>query len=277
MRHNLRTISASLCVGVTLVACAADSTSPNAAGGRQMTISFASGATAGASASRNTVAGSLRSITATSGADALVITKAQLVFARLELQKSGATCTSTADAGDDDHGDDNSCAELELAPSVVDIPVNGTLVTALNVTVPAGSYSALEAKIRAVQSNKGHDGKGTSAFLTAHPEFAGVSVRVEGTFNGKAFTFTGAPRAELETVFNPAITVADSGANITVHLDIATWFTTSSGALIDPSTANAGGVNATLVETNIKRSFHAFRDDDRNGDDDHGEHGGGHN
>jgi hypothetical protein len=51
-------------------------------------------------------------------------------------------------------------------------------------------------------------------------------------------------------------------------MDLTTWFRTQAGALIDPSTANAGGPNAVLVAENIKRSFHAFRDDDRDGDDD---------
>ncbi len=275
MRPDIRTTLASLCIGATLAACA-DSTSPGAAGRQPMAISFSSGPASGASASRTGVAGSLRSITATSGADAIVITKVQLVFARLELQKAGASCTSTSDAGDDEHVNENDCAELELAPSVVDVPVNGTVATALNVTVPAGTYSALEAKIRPVVTNKEHDGAGTSAFLVAHPEFAGVSVRVEGTFNGKAFTYTGTPRAELETVFNPALGVTDGGASITVHVDIASWFTTSSGALVDPATANAGGANENLVAANIRQSFHAFRDDDHNGVDDRGEHGGGH-
>jgi hypothetical protein len=237
-----------------------------------MTVSFTTARSSGASASLASLGGSSRSITATSGADVLVINKAQLVFARVELQLAGATCNSSEDAGDGDHNNDNSCAELELAPSVVDLPVTGAIATALNVTVPAGTYSAFEAKIRPVDSKRG---AGSAAFLTAHPELAGVSVRVEGTFNGKAFTYTGAPRAELESVFNPPLAVADKGANITINVDLANWFKTSSGVLIDPATANAGGTNATLVAANIRKSFRAFRDDDRDGRDDQGQRGVG--
>ena len=65
--------------------------------------------------------------------------------------------------------------------------------------------------------------------------------------------------------------VADStGANITIKVDLTNWFRTSSGTLIDPATANAGGTNAALVSSNIARSFKAFRDDDHDGRDDHG-------
>lgn len=273
MQPNIRTIATSLCLGAALTACAADSTSPAASGRQPMTVSFSTAATSGPSASVAGLGGSTRSITATSGTDVLIITKAQLVLARVELQQVGATCTSAATAGDDNHGDENKCAELELAPTVVDLPVGTAVAAALNVTVPAGTYSALEAKIRPVNANQEHDGAGSAAFLSAHPELAGVSVRVEGTFNGTAFTYTGAPRAELESVFNPPMAVTDKGANITVHADLATWFKTSSGTLIDPTTANAGGTNASLVAANIQKSFRAFRDDNHDGHDDHaGDH-----
>lgn len=267
MRPNLGTIFASLCAGAILAACAADSTAPGGSARQPLTVSFATSATSGATFA-------IAPANATSGADVLVITKAQLVLARIELERVGATCSSDAAAGDE-HGDDDTCAELELAPSVVDLPVNGTVATALNVTVPAGTYSSFEARIRPVESNGGRDGAGTAAFLAAHPDLAGVSVLVEGTFNGKAFTYRGSPRAKLESDFNPPLAVTTAGANLTVHVDLANWFKSQSGAFIDPSTGNAGGTNASLISANIMRSFRAFRDDNRDGHDDHGEHGSG--
>jgi hypothetical protein len=251
-----------------LAACGAlacsESTSP--AGGRPITVSFSTATLAGASLSRTAAPGAARDVSLSAGADALVITRVQLVVARMELQRVGATCTSDAAMGDDDV-DDNECAELELAPTVVDLPVNGTVVSILNGSVPAGSYSALEAKIRPLRADSEH-GRSSSAFLTAHPELNGVSVVVEGTFNGTRFTYQGAPRAELERTFNPPLVVEATTPNLTVSVDLTTWFRAQSGGLIDPSTANTGGPNAAIVAENIKRSFHAFRDDDRDGDDD---------
>jgi hypothetical protein len=252
------------------LACA-ESTSP--AGGRPMTISFSTAAPTGASLS--SAADASREVSTASGSDALVITKAQLVVARIELQRVGATCTSESATGDDEAENENECAELQLAPSVVDLPVNGTVASALSVAIPAGSYSALEAKIRPLGAN-GEHGRGTSAFLAAHPDLAGVSVVVEGTFNGKGFTFRGAPRAELERVFNPPLDVDAASLNVTIGVDLANWFKSRTGALIDPSTANAGGANATVVADNIKRSLRAFRDDDRNGHDDEDDDRRGH-
>jgi hypothetical protein len=102
-----------------------------------------------------------------------------------------------------------------------------------------------------------------------------VSVRVEGTFNGTAFTYTGAPQTELEAVFNPALAVDAAPVNLTVHVDLNSWFRNQAGALIDPSTANPGGANAGVVSDNIRRSLKAFHDDNRDGRDDD-EHTGTH-
>lgn len=272
MRNNTFSTSIGLLACAVLAGCAADSMGPNGTSPRSVSISFAATAANSASASLSS-SGALFS---SAGVDAIVITKVELVVARLELQRVGATCTSDASAGDDDHGDDDRCAELELAPSVVDLPVDGTVASKLQVAVPAGTYSALEAKIRPIRTNNGNDGRGTSAFLAAHPDLAGVSVRVTGTFNGKPFIYTGSPKAEFETAFNPPVSVDSTGVNLTVHVDLSTWFRTNSGTLIDPATANAGGVNAALVTENIRRSFKAFRDDDHDGRDDHGEHGSDH-
>lgn len=270
MRYHSLLASAALGVASVLTGCAAESTGPaGATPPRTISLSLsATGPLGNASASLGGRTASSLTVTG-STVDALVITKVQLVLARLELQRSGATCTSSASAGDDERADE-SCAQLELAPTIVTVPVDGSIANALSVSVPSGSYSAFEAKIRPVEARR----NGSAAFLAAHPEFAGVSVRVEGTFNGKAFTFLGAPSAQLESVFNPPLVADASGINITVRVDLTNWFRTPAGALIDPASANAGAANAGLVSGNITRSFSAFRDDDHNGHDDHGHDGG---
>ena len=254
-------------IASALTACSSDSTNPGNTPGA-VSLSFA---TTGSTTTSASVAPSSSSVLAlAAAADSLVITKAQVVLARLELQRSGATCTSTEVAGDDDTADSSSCAELELAPSIVNLSVNGSVTQALNSSIPSGTYTAFEAKIRAVEAKR----TASTAFLAAHPEMVGASVRVEGTFNGKAFTYIGAPKAELEGLFNPPLVADSTGANITINVDLATWFRTSSGTLLDPATANAGGTNAELVSSNIARSFKAFRDDDHDGHDDHGSDAG---
>ena len=58
-----------------------------------------------------------------------------------------------------------------------------------------------------------------------------------------------------------------------VHVDLATWFASGAGRLVDPRTAGAGTDNARIVSRNIKRSFRAFRDDNHDGHDDHADRG----
>jgi hypothetical protein len=267
MHSRLLSLLGISALGATLVACAADSTGPNGSAAGSVSLSF-SATGASTTASRTALGGGTLSsaLAGSSSVDALVITKAQLVLARLELERAGAQCTSETEAGDDNPSSNEDCAELELAPTVIDLPVNGSVVSALSVAVPAGSYTALEAKIRPVEARR----RGASAFFAAHPELANASVRVEGTFNGTAFTYTGAPRAELESLFDPPLVANADGINVTVKVDLTAWFKTSSGTLVDPATANAGGANSALVSANIARSFNAFRDDDHDGNDDRG-------
>lgn len=262
MTSRLLALAGVSALGASLVACAADSTGPNASAAGAISLSFASVGASSTSSSTSLSGGTLSgALAGSSGVDALVITRVQLVLAELELQRAGGTCTS----GDADSSSD-SCAELELPPTMIELPVNGNVVSAVSVPVPPGSYSAFEAKITLADTGR----RGGAALIAAHPELRAASVRVEGTFNGKPFTYTGATRAQIESRFDPPLVADGSGINVTVRVNLTGWFRTSSGALIDPATANAGGPNAELVSTNIARSFVAFCDDDRDGRDDSG-------
>lgn len=272
MRINPGVIPA-LALAVAAVGCA-DGTAP--ATRQPVSVSFSTASTTTATTPTASRIGAVpdRALNDVAGSDALVITKAQLVVARMELVRAGATCTSDDAAGDDDnHGDDHDCAELEVAPQVVDLPVNGTMVDALNVALPAGTYSALEAKVRPIRASSGR-GHGSATFLAAHPELDGVSVLVQGTFNGQPFAFTSDVATGVEQRFDPPLDVSDAPLNVTVNVDLASWFASGATGLIDPRTAGPGTDNARIVAANIKRSFRAFRDDDHDGHDDHGEHDG---
>jgi hypothetical protein len=102
----------------------------------------------------------------------------------------------------------------------------------------------------------------------------GKSVRVEGTFKGTPFVFTSAVNAELEMEFNPPLVIDATTMNATVTLDVAKWFLDGSGTVIDPNTATAGTSALQTIEDNIRRSFHAFEDNDESGVDDNTEHHG---
>ena len=262
MTSRLLALAGVSALGASLVACAADSTGPNASAAGSVSLSFASVGASSTSSSTSLSGGALSgAVAGSSSVDALVITRVQLVLAELELRgASGCTSTNVESSSD-------SCAEVELPPTMIELPVNGNVVSAISVPVPPGSYSAFEAKITLADTGR----RGGAALIAAHPELRAASVRVEGTFKGKPFTYTGATRAQIESRFDPPLVADASGINVTVRVNLTGWFRTSSGAIIDPATANAGGPNAELVSTNIARSFVAFCDDDRDGRDDRGE------
>ena len=240
----------------TLAACS-DATGTAAAG--PMTVSFSTTATATATASRT--GSTARFALATAPTSPLVITKAQLVISKAELARIGATCTTTTTTS----SSESECPDLKLGPMLVDLPLDATAKGVLAVNLPAGSYQQYEAKIDAVMNETEGDPAASSAFLAANPQFRGVSIRVEGTFNGQPFVYTSAAEGELELTFNPPLVVDGTAGNLTVHVDLSSWFLNPDGSTIDPNTATAGTAARETIDNNIKRSFDVFEDDDRDG------------
>ena len=198
--------------------------------------------------------------TFTDGTNTLVISKVELVAREIELHRAGVT----ADCAPGVSGD---CEELELGPVLIDVPlgVAGAART-FSVQIAPGSYDKLELKIHTPSSS------GDATFVQQHPDLAGVSVRVTGTYNsGPEFTYTGNLEAEMEFEFSTPVTASETGAtDLTLFVNLDGWFRDTGNALIDPVTANPGQSNESLVEQNIKNSLHAFEDEDHDGRDDHG-------
>ena len=247
---QMRWLASSLALAAVLLTACSDSTRP-----RSLSVSVTS-KSVGVTASAVSPSGLSADIQVGTGASSLTITSVQLVLAEIELT-NGGTCASS--------GKDDGCEEVELGPLFVDVPMNGTAKPILDASVPAGSYSELEAKLDAV--NSGEEGEeGAASFLLAHQDLAGVSVRVVGVFtdgNGMPhdFTFTSNVEAEIEMAFPSPVSVDATTSNLTIDVDVASWFKDASGGVIDPmDVANAEAINA-----NIKKSFKAFEDDDRDG------------
>jgi hypothetical protein len=253
---------------VSLAACGAGSDLTGTA--RQpVSFSFTTRAPSATSASIATPGGRSDLVLGANGE--LVLTKIQLVVNRLELTRSDAVACVSDDSASDDKNkterenetENQGCEDVSRLPLVLDIPVDAAVHTAVNVPLSAGTYTKLEARLAPA-----------AALDTANPALKGASILVTGTFNGKAFTFTSAMRNKIEMEFNPPLVVDATTQNATINIDVSSWFKSASGGVVDPSTANNGGVNAARVASNIRASFRAFEDDDRGGDDDHGHHGG---
>ena len=192
-------------------------------------------------------------ITVTSGANTLVITKAQLVLRELELKLSTTESCSTGTAAD-------NCEEIQLGPMLIELPVTDVVASPITAQVPSGTYREIEFDIRRPQTDPAD-----LAFVAANPNFNNVSIRVEGTYNGTPFVFTSELDQEVQIDFNPPVVITDGNNNATIAVDIRSWFTNPDGSVINPTTANPGGANTGVVSERIKMSLRAFEDDDRNG------------
>ena len=262
-----RTIRATLSGLILIVvsACSGDTTGTNA---KSVSLSFASRIKAAPSI----VAGNGVSLmTQTAGGNTLVINHAQVVLSKIELAS-----TTTAVCTDDNLSDAAECEELKAEPAVVDLPTGATVVQSLVSTVPPGTYTDFEGKVRVVQSSD----QGGAAFLanSANAGFVGASVHVDGTWQvgagaPVAFTCNSTANAELELAFaTPLVVNGTAGLNITVNVDLSSWFLDGSKNLVDPTSGICGGVNASMVDHNIHQSFEAFEDSNKDGIDDNTQH-----
>lgn len=255
MSRTLR-LAGALTLAATLGAC--DSSSGPADQGSQVSLAVATRAAGIAPAGMQASGGPVEY---NDGTNTLVITQVQMVVKEIELKRSEypSQCDSTAS--------DDNCEELESGPYLLDLPLSAGATSVVTVDVMPGTYDEFEFKI-----HKPEDDDSNAAFLAAHPDFDGVSIRVTGTWNGAAFTFESDLDAEQEQDLVPPLVVTDVGtADFTLFIDIGTWFRDNAAMLIDPSSANKGGPNEGTVKNNIENSFQSFEDEDHDGDDDHSE------
>jgi hypothetical protein len=258
--HYMRPL-AGLIALAALVACSGD---PTGANRLPVKISFTTNATTIAAAPIR-IAPDL----VVGAAGDLVLKRVQLVIGKIELDRAGtADCVGEIERAGDDHAHIGlECEDVHRDPVLVDIPVDGVLHSVLSVPLAEGTYSELEAKLEPARDT-------ATAFNAANPNMVGKSVRIEGTYKGTAFVFTSSVRRSLEMSFDPPLVIDATTKTTTVSLDVGKWFLTSSGAVIDPTTATAGSATLTQIEDNIRRSFHAFEDEHETGVDDHRGHDG---
>ena len=207
------------------------------------------------------------------------ISSAQIVLSRLKLHDdvcadddhaAGAPAVVSDEPGDDgdhegegegeeepDDQDDDDCPPLTVGPVLVDLPLDGTTTVVLDALVPAGTYRRLQARLHAVKPGD----EGVGDFLTAHPDLEGISVKVVGVFadaEGVDHDFTFISRMNVVSAinFDEPVTVDAGTTNLTIDVDVGSWFRSAAGGVIDPTSAG----NQRAIEKNIRRSLRAFED-----------------
>jgi|KBSSwiStaDraftv2_1062776.scaffolds.fasta_scaffold693940_1 hypothetical protein len=271
-----RSISAlAVLTAAGLLACS-EGTGP----GNKPQISFNVATSSGAAANLQSV-----SDTVVGGANTLVLDQVELVLRDIRFKRvNDDVCEGDGDQGEDiavrplshddgengDDGNEDACETVNAGPFLLDLPLGSSVEKVFSVAVDTGTFDELRIQLHKPEDN-GLD-PADAAFLAAHPDFAAISIRATGTWNGSPFTFTSDLNADQEMQLDPPLVVTAAGANVdvTLKVDVATWFADGSGGLVDPATAGKGGQNENLVRDNIERSFDAFQDENHDGHDDGG-------
>lgn len=223
------------------------------------------------------------------GTDTVIARSVELVLSEIELKpvESAVSCgddgpdgeldaDSTDGAAGSDGEHEDECDEIETASMLVQPGLGTNPEHAITVNLPVGTFDELKFKIHKPEDDSPAD----QAFIAANPDFAHISIRVTGTYSAAGtrsdFTFTSDLNARQEVAFDPPLAVADaSTTSLTIRFDLSRWFVNAAAtALVNPTTANPGGVNEHVVRDNIRGSIRAFRDDDHDGEDDDHEDGG---
>lgn len=269
MRNRSMTVLAGAALGAAVFACS-DESSGGGIGLAFSTRPAPNGALGGAMS-----AGAMQlADTVVLNGDSIILETAEVVLHEVEIEgEDVADCSSSSTS------DDDGCEEFSYGIQLVSLPLGSETekVVTLN-GVPPGMYDEVEFDIHQPVS------PGDDAFIAANPLFDGVSIRVTGFYRAAgasertAFTYTTDLSQEQEIELSPPLDVtADGLANITIRIDVSTWFLNGSGTgIVDPATAAPGGANESLVEGNIEQSIDAFQDDDSDGldDDDEDDDGG---
>jgi hypothetical protein len=241
-----------------MLAACSDSTGLTGNGASRVSLSITTRVSGTAAAAAPTLAAMQDTIG--DGQNELIITRAEIVLREIELERiSDDACDSLA-------VDDDGCEKFETGPILVDLPLNGNVEQVLTVEPDTGTYDEIEFDLHKVSNDDPED----AAFRTAYPDMVGKTIRVQGSYNGQPFTYENDIDEEQEYDLVPPLVVDEmtTSVNVTVLVDLDSWFRDLAGNVVNPQSANKGGANESLVNENIRRSFEAFEDDDRDGDDD---------
>lgn len=150
---------------------------------------------------------------------------------------------------------------LEAGPFLLDVPLDGTVRSLIAATVPPGRYDAVRLELWPLNATEPAD----QGLLVVHPDVEGLSVRVEGRWDGAPFVYGRALGGVRLLALEPPVEVWGRTANVTLALDVGSWFRRDDGTLVNPADAGDGTPAGAEVETRILASLRAFEDADADG------------
>ena len=204
-------------------------------GDKNMTVSF--------SVPRSGVSASLIADSISVGGHTLNLQNADITFSKIKLDRKESNTSAGSDNEDSDSDDGAEDAAVKFGETTIALPMSGGVITPISSPIPAGDYESIEMLVS--------------------------SVRVRGTYDGKAFDATVPVHVEIEQRLSPMFHVASDAdkLNITITLDPTQWLRTSSGTLIDPAALATNSQLRSQVVSRIRASLKAFEDSNKDAHD----------
>lgn len=149
--------------------------------------------------------------------------------------------------------------DIVAGPLAVVLALDGSLNTIGLAQVPPGLYDRVKFRLHKPEDTEPIPDpefrEGSSGQLR-------YSTIVRGAYNGQPFVYKSQQEALQEVQFASPLTIThDEVVNVTLTVDVASWFTVG-GVTLDPTNPN----NAQAIDGAIKASFaRVFKDSDRNG------------
>lgn len=189
-------------------------------------------------------------INRSAGADALVVSSVSLTLQDVDLERTEQSIDCSEAPDSEEHQD---CSDWEAGPFRIDLNLDPNATGhAITLNAAAGTYDSISFDISVPDGGDPEE----LAYLEKHPDLAGSSVLVKGTFNGAAFVYKTDVRGDQEVAITPALNVT-TGSEVPLNLDVAfdvgRWFDRADGTLIDPRNPNAE--DAEQIRANIRRSI----------------------
>ncbi|MGH7467997.1 MAG: hypothetical protein ACRENP_08425 [Longimicrobiales bacterium] len=181
----------------------------------------------------------------TDGLHTIDLLNVDLTIDRIVIEREGRDMDDEGDDGGNGgrhsrHHDEGT--ELRAGAVTVALPLTGGVVTLINSPLPEGTYDEIKFKVS--------------------------FVRARGTFDGQPFDLTLAVNVGLDLDLDPPFVVdsADDSFNVTITVDPTTWFKINA-IVIDPRAVQLNAMLRRALENQIRASFRAFEDSDRDADD----------
>lgn len=158
---------------------------------------------------------------------------------------------------DVDNSNEDS-TNFKVGPFVLFLNLSSNINFISSAIIPFGSYKKIKFEVHKLNNNE----------LLPDPEFADengrYSVIVKGWYQGNYFIYKSTKSAHQILHFPYAFPVSTTQANVTMIVKPYIWFL-KDGAYLDPRiSANSNDIDNNIKD-NIKNSFKAFKDNDKNG------------